>query len=128
MALIKCSECGNEVSDQANSCPKCGAPLKVTNQRRCAAKNDSEEMKWMQENDPEFYKNYRILTVIASLCMILGIIMGIFHIIGGIICLVMSSKCKSRGYNKNGNGALIASIIFFALFIVSCVIMYKFLV
>lgn len=26
--LIKCSECGKEVSDKANSCPNCGAPVK----------------------------------------------------------------------------------------------------
>ena len=26
MALIKCKECGYEVSEKANSCPKCGAP------------------------------------------------------------------------------------------------------
>lgn len=27
MALIKCPECGNEVSDKAASCPKCGYPI-----------------------------------------------------------------------------------------------------
>ncbi len=27
MALIKCSECGKEVSDKAAACPGCGAPL-----------------------------------------------------------------------------------------------------
>lgn len=27
MALIECEECGNEVSDQAESCPECGAPI-----------------------------------------------------------------------------------------------------
>ena len=27
MALIKCAECNNEVSDQASFCPKCGAPV-----------------------------------------------------------------------------------------------------
>ena len=27
MGLIKCPECGNEVSDKAQSCPKCGAPI-----------------------------------------------------------------------------------------------------
>lgn len=26
MALIKCHECGNEISTEAESCPKCGAP------------------------------------------------------------------------------------------------------
>jgi hypothetical protein len=28
MALIKCTECNNEVSDKASTCPKCGAPIK----------------------------------------------------------------------------------------------------
>lgn len=28
MALVNCHECGNEMSDQAAACPKCGAPLK----------------------------------------------------------------------------------------------------
>ena len=27
MALIKCSECGREVSDKAPACPQCGAPI-----------------------------------------------------------------------------------------------------
>lgn len=27
MALITCSECGKEVSDQAQNCPACGAPI-----------------------------------------------------------------------------------------------------
>ncbi|MFG6368476.1 MAG: zinc ribbon domain-containing protein [Lachnospiraceae bacterium] len=28
MALIKCSECGKEISDKASSCPNCGMPLR----------------------------------------------------------------------------------------------------
>ena len=31
MALIKCSECGKQVSDKAASCPNCGAPIKAMN-------------------------------------------------------------------------------------------------
>lgn len=27
MALITCKDCNNEVSDSANACPKCGAPV-----------------------------------------------------------------------------------------------------
>ncbi len=26
MALIKCTECGNKISKEAESCPQCGAP------------------------------------------------------------------------------------------------------
>ena len=29
MALIKCVECGNDVSDKAITCPKCGMPLQT---------------------------------------------------------------------------------------------------
>src|SRR4051812_9131905 len=28
MALVKCSECGNEISTKAKTCPKCGAKVK----------------------------------------------------------------------------------------------------
>ena len=27
MALIECDECGNQVSDRAETCPHCGAPV-----------------------------------------------------------------------------------------------------
>ena len=27
MSLIKCSECGNEISDKASACPHCGSPV-----------------------------------------------------------------------------------------------------
>lgn len=35
MALIKCYECGNEISDKASSCPNCGAPV-VVHKWRCS--------------------------------------------------------------------------------------------
>jgi len=31
MALIKCKECGHEVSTSAKACSNCGAPLKKDN-------------------------------------------------------------------------------------------------
>jgi predicted amidophosphoribosyltransferase len=33
MALINCKECGNEMSDTAASCPKCGAT--ISEQEQC---------------------------------------------------------------------------------------------
>lgn len=32
MALIKCPECGKEISDRAGSCPSCGCPLETANE------------------------------------------------------------------------------------------------
>ena len=34
MALIKCSECGTDISDKAVSCPKCGCPLHKTEENQ----------------------------------------------------------------------------------------------
>jgi uncharacterized OB-fold protein len=31
MALIKCSECGKEVSEKAAACPSCGNPISASN-------------------------------------------------------------------------------------------------
>ena len=30
MALIKCSECGKEISSKASACPYCGCPIEET--------------------------------------------------------------------------------------------------
>lgn len=35
MALIKCKECGNEVSSEAKKCPNCGFPLKSKKKSGC---------------------------------------------------------------------------------------------
>jgi endogenous inhibitor of DNA gyrase (YacG/DUF329 family) len=34
VALIKCPECGKEVSDKATACPNCGAPPSRANKRQ----------------------------------------------------------------------------------------------
>jgi hypothetical protein len=34
MALIQCHECSTQVSDHAQTCPKCGAPVIATIERR----------------------------------------------------------------------------------------------
>ena len=32
--LIKCPECGKEISDQASSCPNCGCPISISNNQQ----------------------------------------------------------------------------------------------
>lgn len=46
MALIKCSECGKEVSDKATACPNCGCPISVT----CEEKTRDEDVSNLYEN------------------------------------------------------------------------------
>ena len=44
MALIKCPECDNKISDQADTCPKCGYELKTT------TKNENTKLKGNNNN------------------------------------------------------------------------------
>lgn len=39
MALIKCDECGREISEKATSCPSCGAPVATSVASSLGAKN-----------------------------------------------------------------------------------------
>ena len=47
MALIKCKECGNEISSSANVCPHCGIKVSITKCPECGAKvsNDLKNCK-----------------------------------------------------------------------------------
>ena len=49
MGLIKCPECGNEISDKAQSCPKCGYPLSEQKKDMIEGKSVSSQAKrtWM---------------------------------------------------------------------------------
>ena len=40
MALIKCSECGKEISDKAKTCPNCGCPVNKNQSKARAKKNN----------------------------------------------------------------------------------------
>ena len=42
MALIKCSECGQQISDKANVCPKCGCP--IGNPQPCSSPSNGMSM------------------------------------------------------------------------------------
>lgn len=79
MALIKCSECGKEISDKATTCIQCGAPLKTNNQisvnrkrgdRRCLTCNYEGQMKtWL--------RNYSLPQIIFLVLLCVYMLPGI---------------------------------------------------
>lgn len=67
MALIKCSECGADVSEKASMCPKCGCPLDITKQ----VISDTKKHK----------KKKKIFFVVAIIVVMITVIsVGVFHI------------------------------------------------
>ena len=77
MALIKCPECGKEISDKATSCPNCGAP--VSNQNNTGAPVSSTKVAKPVKEKKKGSCLKTILIVIAVL-LVLGII---GNLIGG---------------------------------------------
>lgn len=59
MALIKCPECSNDVSDIAISCPKCGYPLKNASQTPNAKVDALIEQAILREGKIAAIKLYR---------------------------------------------------------------------
>lgn len=47
MALIKCSECGQMISDKATSCPKCGNPINTVPSGGYQQPSDNKNNTWL---------------------------------------------------------------------------------
>lgn len=65
--LIKCNECGKEVSDKANTCPNCGAPIK-----------EDEIKKEIKAGINVTKKIAIVLIVILSIIIVCAFIFGYF--------------------------------------------------
>lgn len=64
MALKKCLECGQEISDKALTCPKCGNPLQNINEITQKSPVTIEQTK----------KTWKIIRLISWIVIVIGII------------------------------------------------------
>ena len=86
MGLIKCSECGHEISSLAETCPNCGAPVS----------NNYYDESIKTEN--KFAKTGNIFLGISVIFNILGIFSILAIIYGG---LAMSESERINSGKKN---------------------------
>lgn len=69
MALIKCSECGNMISDKAESCPHCGNPITKPNNSLSLRDNKVQKKEVSRAYSK---KNYKRLITFVLLLILLG--------------------------------------------------------
>lgn len=104
MSLIKCSECGYDISEKASVCPKCGCPVEITKQ--IIDDNKKKRKK----------RNIIIGTSIIALIIIIIILVGVIKYCGkpGSIAVRLIKKDFGRDikveeiyYNSEVNGCLV---------------------
>ncbi|MGB2632042.1 MAG: zinc ribbon domain-containing protein, partial [Minisyncoccales bacterium] len=62
MALIKCSECGREISDKAETCPACGSPLQDKKIQKPVVIEQTS-------------KSWKVIQLISGILIIVGLFM-----------------------------------------------------
>lgn len=73
VALIKCPECGREISDSATACPGCGHPMKKTSENKTHGKNDLSERyrKLGEKQKKEKKKGGKLKWIVIAVIVIL---------------------------------------------------------
>ena len=89
MALIKCSECGQEISDTATACPKCGAPV-----RKTPAVGDKTQPGY----DKQIY-TAAILSIVQAGLIILAVTISIISGVTELLANGLEGIIKSGGYD-----------------------------
>lgn len=106
MSLINCSECGNEMSNRANNCPRCGCP------NPCLSQNNTTQ----ESNTVK--KKESILGIIG--CLLSFILCNIFcSFIAFILCL-LSLRKRDKGQSCAVFGLILSTIgLYLNIFVIN---------
>ncbi len=110
MALIKCEECGKEVSDKAKVCVHCGCPIEIKtvqiNAEEQIEHKEDNEVKVTEYKDEKEVDRLQLdkkgITSMQILIAIIGVVTlvtGGLGFVMGAICLIMVAVYES--YKKN---------------------------
>ncbi len=101
MALIKCDECGKQVSDKASACPHCGAPVEKEKTKNNNIVNNDK----MNES--------------ALWGFILSIISIFFHLIALFsVFICWDALLQFKNKKEKGEGLAIAGAIISAIMLI----------
>ena len=96
MALIKCPECGNPVSDKADKCPKCGYPMALVEKAAVAEPETIvEEQKAPAAEHPVKKKKNSVLLIVIAVILIIAAALYVTQ--------VYLPEQKRKAFTKVGN-------------------------
>ena len=129
MALIKCNECGKNVSDKAESCPNCGAPVNekiiIKKERTCqncggAVNNNAYKCPHcysiLEEEENVKYEQPGQTNILSVTGFLFGLISLFIDILGlfGVVAVILSGVGLTQINNRNekGTGFAVFGFIF----------------
>ena len=79
MALTKCPECGNEISDKAMQCPICGYPMAIKAvQQQAVNQIISTKQEVLYDQKLRIEHRFRIVGIIFITCFVFGLFMPVY--------------------------------------------------
>lgn len=128
MALIKCPECGHQVSDKASACPNCGCPIAFANSQPKSQTAQSITAKPVKE--PEWVKKYKSKAKKRNTRIIISWVILIILGIVFTLLLCFDKEAVHYAYSRTSYHSKVVWILFtflcwFALFydfIFGCII------
>lgn len=102
MSLIKCGECGKDVSDKAECCPNCGCPVKIKKEEKVSVKKKTKS------------------NIFAGLLIIFGVplgSLGMMLCVAGIVIAII--EINDKKIENKAWPVISLVILFFILFIIS---------
>jgi len=98
MGLVKCPECGKEISDKANSCPSCGCPI---DQKKAAP--SQKEVPQLQDGSRKVKKGGGCLSKIIAFFIVMAVIGAVIVLIQGPNKDKESNRDDSKAKSQEGD-------------------------
>lgn len=121
MAMIKCTECGKEISDKATSCPNCGCPVGFgnpnTNNSQYQQNNTFQQAPPMQPQPIRAYINKPSKNSGLGIAALILSILGVTFFIGIILAVI--DLCRKDGNKKTFSIISICICVFWVIILVS---------
>ena len=108
MALIKCPECGKEVSDHAASCPNCGYPISDQANERIPAKgshfaDNSQKSLEPAESDADVKRSKNLITGLILAASFVAVIFICVYLVTPRYSGLAQNVAQQVGYISDGS-------------------------